>query len=84
VANDEQGGLNMACTHLDATGLKCPEPLMLVRAALRDLNSGDLLKVTATDPTTERDLLQLCQYMRHEMVEMKSTGEQWDFCIRKA
>ena len=41
---------------LDARGLRCPEPLMLVRNKIRELPDGNVLHVLATDPTTERDL----------------------------
>ena len=35
---------------LDARGLRCPEPLMLVRNKIRELPDGNVLQVLATDP----------------------------------
>ena len=35
---------------LDAKGLYCPEPVMLLHNKVRDLPGGGLLKVLATDP----------------------------------
>ena len=34
---------------LDASGLNCPEPVMMLHNKVRDLAGGALLKVIATD-----------------------------------
>ena len=75
--------------HLDARGLSCPEPLRLLRNLVRGMPKGSLVKVLATDPTTERDFRHFCQFMGHELVEMDSDGYEGDssvvqFWIRKA
>ncbi|HBZ98415.1 MAG TPA: sulfurtransferase TusA, partial [Pseudomonas sp.] len=41
---------------LDATGLNCPEPVMMLHNKVRDLAGGAMLKVIATDPSTQRDI----------------------------
>ncbi|MEC8427011.1 MAG: sulfurtransferase TusA family protein, partial [Pseudomonadota bacterium] len=43
---------------LDATGLMCPEPVMLLHKVVREATSGDRIKVIATDPATRRDIPQ--------------------------
>ena len=48
---------------LDASGLVCPEPLMLVRNRVREMRTGEVLHVVATDPTTERDFTHFCRFM---------------------
>ncbi len=53
---------------LDASGLICPEPLMLVRNRIREMRSGETLEVVATDPSTERDFTNFCRFMGHELV----------------
>lgn len=58
---------------LDTTGLVCPEPLMLVRNAVRKLASGAVLRVIATDPTTERDFQHFCQFMGHSLLTFEQT-----------
>lgn len=42
---------------LDASGLNCPEPVMMLHQHVRNLAAGGLLKVIATDPSTRRDIL---------------------------
>ena len=58
---------------LDTTGLVCPEPLMLVRNAVRKLAGGAVLRVIATDPTTERDFQHFCQFMGHSLLTSEQT-----------
>ncbi|MCR9278870.1 MAG: sulfurtransferase TusA [Pseudomonadaceae bacterium] len=68
---------------LDATGLLCPEPLMLVRNRLRDMQPGALLYVRATDPSTERDFDNLCRFVGHEMVNKKVESDVLEFLLRR-
>ncbi len=72
---------------LDARDLKCPEPLMLVRNRMRELEPGQCLRVLATDPTTTRDLSNFCRFMGHEMVlsdtESFTTTGQLVYLMRK-
>ncbi|MDG1123656.1 MAG: sulfurtransferase TusA [Pseudomonadales bacterium] len=53
---------------LDTSGLVCPEPLMLVRNAVRKLAGSEVLRIIATDPTTERDFQHFCQFMGHSLL----------------
>ncbi|MEM7306593.1 MAG: sulfurtransferase TusA family protein [Planctomycetota bacterium] len=41
---------------LDCRGLKCPMSIVKISLALRDLSSGALLAVEATDPAFEANL----------------------------
>jgi len=54
---------------LDATGLNCPEPVMMLHNKVRDLAGGELLKVIATDPSTQRDIPKFCVFLGHELVD---------------
>ena len=54
---------------LDASGLNCPEPVMMLHNKVRDLPAGDVLKVIATDPSTQRDIPKFCVFLGHELVD---------------
>jgi len=69
---------------LDARGLVCPEPLMLVRNRLRKMQSGEVLYVTATDPSTLRDFTSLCRFMGHRLLSHTSDAGVWRFWIQRA
>ncbi len=68
---------------LDARGLLCPEPVMLLHNRIRDLAPGDELEVLATDPSTERDIPRFCQFLGHSLVQHERDGELYRYRIRK-
>lgn len=41
---------------LDALGLRCPEPVMMVRKTVRHMDNGETLLIIADDPATTRDI----------------------------
>jgi tRNA 2-thiouridine synthesizing protein A len=68
---------------LDTRGLMCPEPVMLLHNAVRDIDSGDLLEVLATDPSTQRDIPRFCSFLGHELVETAECEGIYRYLIRK-
>ncbi|MFD2206303.1 sulfurtransferase TusA family protein [Kiloniella antarctica] len=53
---------------LDATGLKCPIPVLRARKAMKPLVSGDVLEIHATDPSALMDFKNFCETTGHELV----------------
>ncbi|HYQ37371.1 tRNA 2-thiouridine synthesizing protein A [Geopseudomonas sagittaria] len=68
---------------LDATGLNCPEPVMMLHNKVRDLPAGGLLKVIATDPSTRRDIPKFCLFLGHELLEQQEEAGTYLYWIRK-
>ena len=68
---------------LDATGLNCPEPVMMLHNKVRDLSPGGLLKVIATDPSTRRDIPKFCVFLGHELLEQSEEDGTYLYLIRK-
>ena len=68
---------------IDAVGLECPEPLMIVRNKVRGMAAGETVSVVATDPSTVRDLSNFCRFMGHDLVRSEREGERYLFVIRK-
>lgn len=68
---------------VDTSGLRCPEPLMLVRNKMMDMQSGEVIKVLATDPSTSWDFPNFCKFLKHEMVLSKTEGVPFLYWIRK-
>lgn len=73
---------NIAST-LDTLGLRCPEPVMLVRVAIRKLQVGDVLEVIADDPATTRDIPSFCRFMDHELLAAETSATPYRYLIRK-
>jgi len=69
---------------INAVGLKCPEPLMLLHAGMRRLEPGQELVLQATDPSTERDVANFCEFLGHSLVSSRRDGERLLYRIRKA
>ena len=69
---------------IDAVGLKCPEPVMLLHAAMRRLTPGQELTLRATDPSTERDVANFCEFLGHTLLIAHREGDQFLYRIRKA
>jgi tRNA 2-thiouridine synthesizing protein A len=68
---------------IDATGLICPEPLMIVRNKVREMRPGETLHIIATDPSTARDFTNFCRFMGHELIDQTSSENVLEFWIRK-
>ncbi|EEO27104.2 sulfurtransferase TusA family protein [Oxalobacter paraformigenes] len=51
----EDRELKHADLTVDACGTKCPMPILKAKKALANMESGQLLKVLATDPGAVRD-----------------------------
>lgn len=68
---------------IDARGLICPEPLMIVRNKVREINSGEVVYVVATDPSTGRDFHNFCRFMGHELLAERSSEDRFEYWIRK-
>lgn len=68
---------------LDATGLFCPEPVMLLHAKVAEMSAGQLLEVRATDPSTRRDIPKFCQFLGHDLIRQTETDQVFVYLIRK-
>ncbi|WP_139309778.1 sulfurtransferase TusA [Teredinibacter haidensis] len=75
--------MNDACMKVDASGLTCPEPVMMLHNAVRDASPGDLIEVVATDPSTLRDIPRFCSFLEHELVKQEDDGQTYMFWIKK-
>lgn len=68
---------------LDATGLMCPEPVMMLHSKVRDMAVGEVLKVIATDPSTKRDIAKFCSFLGHTLEKQWDDENCFYFLIRK-
>jgi tRNA 2-thiouridine synthesizing protein A len=68
---------------LDATGLFCPEPVMLLHNKVREMAAGEVLKVQATDPSTERDIPKFCTFLEHPLLAQKEKEGVYIYWIKK-
>jgi tRNA 2-thiouridine synthesizing protein A len=69
---------------LDTSGLLCPEPVMLLHKKIREVDSGDVIDVIATDPSTTRDIPKFCHFLGHELLEHREEGNSYYYLIQKS
>lgn len=76
--------MNQEVKHeLDARGLLCPEPVMMLHKVMRQLQGGELLSVYATDPSTQRDVPKFCQFLGHTLEQQSLDNSEFYYLIRK-
>lgn len=68
---------------LDAREVLCPIPLLKTKQALKKLTPGQVLKVLATDPATEKDLRILLALTQDELLSFAIHQQELCFLIRK-
>ena len=56
---------------VDARGLNCPLPILRAKKALADMVSGQILKVLATDPGSQRDFAAFAKQTGNEIVNRR-------------
>lgn len=69
---------------LDARGLNCPLPILRTKKAIKELDSGQVLKVVATDPGAVKDFEAYCSQSGDELVEHSEDNGEYTFFLKKA
>ncbi|HIP76658.1 MAG TPA: sulfurtransferase TusA [Psychromonas hadalis] len=68
---------------LDAMGLRCPEPVMVVRKAIRKMQAGEQIVIIADDPSTTRDIPSFCRFMDHQLIDSQINEKPYRYVIQK-
>lgn len=65
----------MAVKAIDAMGLRCPQPILKITAALPDMQPGDVLEVKADCATFEEDVRKWCDRMGKTLLAITRDGD---------
>ena len=68
---------------LDAKGLMCPEPVMMLHGKVKEMDAGQVLKILATDPSTTRDIAKFCSFLGYELLESAEVDGVFEYYIKK-
>ena len=68
---------------VDARGLNCPLPILRAKKALAGMESGQLLKVVATDTGSLRDFEAFARQTGNELVAQQTVGEEFIHVLRR-
>jgi tRNA 2-thiouridine synthesizing protein A len=69
---------------LDCTGLACPMPILKTKKAVDALQTGQVLKMTATDPGSVPDVQAWTSKTGHQLLEHEQEGDKYIFYIKRA
>ena len=72
-----------ATQELDTSGLNCPLPILKAKKALNDMQSGQTLRVTATDPGSVRDFQAFAKQTGNELLEQQTIGLEFYHLMRR-
>jgi tRNA 2-thiouridine synthesizing protein A len=68
---------------IDTRGLNCPLPILKAKKALAEMQSGQTLKVLATDAGSLRDFVAFAKQTGHELLEQTTVGAEFTHVMRR-
>ncbi len=68
---------------LDCSGMSCPMPILKTKKAVDGLQSGQVLKMIATDPGSIPDINAWTAKTGHELLGHEEQGDKKIFYIKK-
>ncbi|EHQ53175.1 MULTISPECIES: sulfurtransferase TusA family protein [Ectothiorhodospira] len=69
---------------LDASGLNCPLPILRAKKSLASMDSGQVLRIIATDPGSVKDFEAFAKQTGNELLEHREEGGKFLFLMRKS
>ena len=68
---------------LDARGLNCPLPILKAKKALAEMETGDVLRIMATDPGSVRDFQAFAKQTGNALLSHSQNGHEFVFLMRR-
>jgi tRNA 2-thiouridine synthesizing protein A len=70
-------------TILDLIGLVCPIPIVKISQAIKQVQIGEVIEATATDPGVLADIPAWCKTSGNELVKMERVDKTFHFIVRR-
>lgn len=68
---------------IDTRGLNCPLPILRAKKALSDVQSGQVLKIVATDPGSVKDFETFSKHTGHQLLSHSEANGEFTFLMKK-
>ena len=68
---------------LDARGLNCPLPILRAKKALNDMQSGQVLKIVATDPGSVKDFQAFAKQTGNDLLSHAAAQKEFTFFMKR-
>ena len=73
----------MADATLDAKGLNCPLPILRAKKAISGMETGQTLRIIATDPGSVKDFEAFAKQTGNELLSSTEENGKFMFLMRK-
>ena len=68
---------------LDVKGLNCPLPILRTKKALAEMQTGQLLRVLATDPGAVKDFQAFAKQTGNELLASSEQDKVFEFLFKR-
>ena len=68
---------------LDVKGLNCPLPILRTKKALAEMETGQVLRVLATDPGSLKDFPAFAKQTGNELVKQQEANRVFEFFLKR-
>ena len=68
---------------LDARGLNCPLPILRAKKALNEMQSGQVLRIIATDPGSVKDFQAFAKQTGNDLLSQAEANKEFTFFLKR-
>ena len=68
---------------IDTRGLNCPLPILRTKKALSDMQSGQVLKIVATDPGAVKDFAAFAKQTGNQLLSSTKSNQEFEFLLQR-
>lgn len=68
---------------MDVRGLNCPLPILRAKKALNEMKSGEVLRIVATDPGSQKDFQAFARQTGHELLSSTQQGPEFTYLLKR-
>lgn len=73
----------MKTVSVNCSGLQCPGPIMKVFETIKEMQDGEMLEVTASDPGFQADIVSWCRRTGNTLVSNEKRGSEYVAVVQK-
>lgn len=82
-AADDSEVVGEFAVDLDVRGLNCPLPILRTKKALAGMQSGQQIRIRATDPGSVIDFPAFCRHSGNVLVRQTESDDVFEFVLRR-
>ncbi|MBI4987014.1 MAG: sulfurtransferase TusA family protein [Rhodocyclales bacterium] len=68
---------------LDARGLNCPLPILRAKKSLAEMQTGQVLRIMATDPGSVKDFAAFAKQTGNELLSSAENNKEFEFYMKR-